>query len=177
MPDDPTGARAAEGHSTGNFVVVLGGSGETLPVILRREVPDDHAEIFAVHTAAFSRPDGSDVPEAKLVNELRDDGDAIAALSLVATIEDDVVGHVVGSRADIGGCPSLGLGPLGVLPFHQRRGVGNALMHGVSPGATARCVGRVAARNLPLRTGLRSPVAARSGHQGRGRPYPERSSS
>ena len=42
-------------------------------VILRREVPNDHAAIFAVHTAAFARPDGGDVPEAKLVDALRDD--------------------------------------------------------------------------------------------------------
>jgi putative acetyltransferase len=42
-----------------------------------------------------------------------------------------VVGHVVCSRASIGECPSVGLGPLGVLPAYQGRGVGQALMYGV----------------------------------------------
>jgi putative acetyltransferase len=48
-----------------------------------------------------------------------------------------VVGHVVCSRASIDGRPSVGLGPLGVLPTHQRRGVGQALMHGVLAAADA----------------------------------------
>lgn len=106
-------------------------------MILRREVPDDHAAIFAVHTAAFAVPDGGDVPEAKLVDSLRDDGAVIPALSLVALIDDEVVGHVVCSRASIDGRPSVGLGPLGVLLAHQRRGVGQALMHGVLAAADA----------------------------------------
>lgn len=77
------------------------------------------------------------MPEAKLVDALRDDGDVIPALSLVALINEEVVGHVVCSRASIDGCPSVGLGPLGVLPAYQRRGVGQALMHGVLAAADA----------------------------------------
>jgi putative acetyltransferase len=106
-------------------------------VILRREVPDDRTAIFAVHTAAFALPDGGDVPEARLVDALRDDGDIIPALSLIALIHDEIVGHVVCSRASIDGSPSVGLGPLGVLPTHQHRGVGQALMHGVLAAADA----------------------------------------
>jgi len=44
---------------------------------------------------------------------------------------------VVCSRARIDDRPSLGLGPLEVLPDHQRRGVGHALMHGVLTAADA----------------------------------------
>jgi putative acetyltransferase len=44
----------------------------------------------------------------------------------VAVINKVVVAHVVSSRASIDGCPSVGLGPLGVLPAYQRRGVGQA---------------------------------------------------
>jgi len=106
-------------------------------VILRREVPEDRAAVFAVHTGAFARPDGGDVPEAKLVDALWQDGDVVPALSLVALINNEVVGHVVCSRANIDRRPSLGLGPLGVLPTHQRRGVGQALMHGVLAAADA----------------------------------------
>jgi putative acetyltransferase len=113
------------------------GRSETVCVILRREAPNDHAAIFAVHTAAFARPDGGGVPEAKLVDALRHDGDVIPALSLVALVNEEVVGHVVCSHARIDGCPSVALGPLGVLPTYQRRGVGQALMHGVLAAADA----------------------------------------
>ena len=106
-------------------------------MILRREAPDDRAAIWAVHTAAFARSDGGNVPEAKLVDALRDDGDIIPALSLVASVNEAVVGHVVCSRASIDGRPSVGLGPLGVLPGYQRRGIGQALMHGVLAAADA----------------------------------------
>jgi putative acetyltransferase len=44
---------------------------------------------------------------------------------------------VVCSPATVDGQPSLGLGPLGVLPDRQRRGVGQALMHAVLAAADA----------------------------------------
>lgn len=106
-------------------------------MIVRRESPGDRAAIFAVHAAAFARPDVDVAPEARLVDWLRDDGDLLPALSLVAVIGGEVVGHVACSRARIGGQSSLGLGPLGVLVEHQRRGVGSALMHAVLAAADA----------------------------------------
>lgn len=106
-------------------------------MILRRALPDDRAAIFAVHTAAFARPDGNDVPEASLDNELSDDGSVIHGLSIVATLSDEVVGHVMCSHASVDGQASVGLGPLGVLPTHQRAGVGQALMHAVLAAADA----------------------------------------
>ncbi len=41
------------------------------------------------------------------------------------------------SRASVDDKPCLGLGPIGVLPAHQHRGVGLALMHGVLAAADA----------------------------------------
>ncbi|WP_201931855.1 GNAT family N-acetyltransferase [Nocardioides donggukensis] len=97
----------------------------------------DRPGIHAVHVAAFGRPGVSVVAEAGLVDALRADGDAVPALSLVAEADGTVVGHVVCSRAHIDSRPALGLGPLGVLPEHQGRGVGSALMHGVLAAADA----------------------------------------
>jgi putative acetyltransferase len=106
-------------------------------VILRREHPGDRDAMFAVHAAAFARPDADVAPEAVLVDDLRDAGDIVAGLSIVALVAEQVVGHVVCSRARVDDVAVLGLGPLGVLPAHQRRGVGSALVHGVLAAADA----------------------------------------
>lgn len=112
-------------------------------MILRRELPADHDVVLAVHRAAFSKPRGggadtpAEVAEARLVRELQADGSVIPGLSLVALAGDEITGHVVCSRGSIDGRPAAGLGPLGVLPAHQRRGVGMALMHGVLAAADA----------------------------------------
>lgn len=75
-----------------------------------------------------------------LVDRLRAGPWWIPELSLVAMSGQDVIGHVVASRAVIepAGTPVLGLGPLGVLPAAQGRGVGSALMHAVLGAAEAR---------------------------------------
>jgi putative acetyltransferase len=106
-------------------------------VILRRAFPDDRAAILAVHSAAFGHSRAEEVPEATLVGELCDEGSVVPGLSIVATLDDNIVGHVVCSRASVEGRPVLGLGPLGVLPTHQRRGIGHALMHAVLAAADA----------------------------------------
>ncbi|MCU1689358.1 MAG: family N-acetyltransferase, partial [Jatrophihabitantaceae bacterium] len=96
-----------------------------------------------VHTAAFSSAPRSsgftgsgEVAEAWLADRLRDTG-ALPALSLVAVIDGAVAGHVVGSRGTLAGQPSVGLGPIGVLPYRQRDGIGSALMHAVIGAADA----------------------------------------
>ncbi|NUT51666.1 MAG: N-acetyltransferase [Saccharothrix sp.] len=95
-------------------------------MLIRRETEADIEAIRDVTEAAFAaRPGG----EARLVGELRADVGWIPALSLVAEVDGAVVGHVVCTRGFVGEAPALGLGPLSVLPSHQRSGVGKALMH------------------------------------------------
>lgn len=66
--------------------------------------------------------------EAKLVEALRAQ-DALA-VSLVAEREGTIVGHIAFSPAHApGGAPGwYALGPLAVLPAHQRGGIGSALV-------------------------------------------------
>jgi putative acetyltransferase len=110
---------------------------------IRRYVRDDAAAVRRVHEAAFRSPGGAGPPvEARLAEELDSAGVAPPQLSLVAVIGDEIVGHVVCSRGRIVGDgspdrPALGLGPIGVLPDHQRRGIGFALMHAVVGAADA----------------------------------------
>jgi putative acetyltransferase len=109
-------------------------------VLLRRERPGDELAVAAVHRAAFARPQitSGDPPEVTLVSLLRASEAWIPALSIVAEDRGAIVGHVVCSRAAIADrFPVLGLGPLGILPEHQRVGIGSALMHAVVAASDA----------------------------------------
>ena len=103
-------------------------------MLIRRERPEDEDAVRALHRAAFAP---SELDHGRLVDDLRADGDAVAPLSLVAERGGSVVGHVVCSWGAVDGRPCLALGPIGVLPAHQRRGVGTALMHAVLAAADA----------------------------------------
>jgi putative acetyltransferase len=115
-------------------------------VIVRRERPADHDAVRALHTAAFAcdpatgaaRTPGQ-IVEARLTDELREDAGFLPHLSLVAVADDAVVGHVIATRGWLEplATPVLGLGPLGVLPAAQRRGVGSALVHALLAVAEA----------------------------------------
>ena len=98
-----------------------------------------HRAAFAHGPTADGRPASDGSAEARLVDELRADGDLVPELTLVAEVEGAVVGHVAMSRATLDGRPGevVGLGPLGVLPDSQGRGVGSALMHATLRAADA----------------------------------------
>ena len=88
-----------------------------------REQPEHFAGIRAVHEAAFGQPD-----EADLVEALRAEGAHVPELCLVALAGEQVVGHIMFSRATLGsGHEVLALAPVGVLPELQRQGIGAAL--------------------------------------------------
>lgn len=101
-------------------------------MLIRKETAADADAVWNIHRAAFDTE-----VEADLATALRSGGHAVAELSLVAVVDDEVVGHVVCSRGRLDGHPSLGLGPIGVEPGHQRSGVGSALMHAVLAAADA----------------------------------------
>lgn len=89
-------------------------------VIIRSEQPRDIPGIRKAVEAAFPQP-----LEAKLVDQLRADGDSV--ISLVAVDGDVVVGYVVFSKMS-GPFKALGLGPVAVLPEQQGSGIGSRLI-------------------------------------------------
>ncbi|QZD91333.1 N-acetyltransferase [Qipengyuania xiapuensis] len=95
---------------------------------IRPETDADHAQIAVVTNAAFAEVEHSDGSEVQIVDKLRQDGDL--ALSLVAEDGERIVGHVAVSPVTIsdGSEDWYGLGPISVLPVHQREGVGLRLM-------------------------------------------------
>ena len=97
-------------------------------ICIRPETALDVAAIREVNRAAFEHHPFSQQTEHLIVDALRDD-DALA-LSLVALLDGQVVGHVAFSRAFVGDDSSgwYLLGPLAVLPDNQRAGIGSALV-------------------------------------------------
>jgi len=95
-------------------------------VEIRPESIHDADAVAAVNEAAFGRPD-----EARLVARLR--GRARPYLGLVAVEDGAVVGHIlftpVPLQCDQGRHIVMALAPMSVLPAHQRRGIGTALVH------------------------------------------------
>ncbi len=104
---------------------------------IRPEMADDHDAIHSVVASAFGSDD-----EADLVEAIRSSPEYVAELALVATIADEVVGHVMVSGALLrtadDDLPIMMLSPLAVAPAHQRQGVGSALVRAVTSIADRR---------------------------------------
>src|SRR5437867_5362623 len=90
-------------------------------VDIRDEGPRDVAAIRELNIVAFEKDQ-----EANIVDALRSNGAAL--LSLVATLNDRVVGHIMYSPLSVGDVTGSGLGPMAVLPEYQREGIGSLLV-------------------------------------------------
>ena len=100
--------------------------------VIRVEHDGDHEEISQVVAAAFDSPN-----EARLVEALRESPSYIPSWSLVATLDERVVGHVMVTYATLRDGSTehrvASLSPLSVCPAYQRRGIGSALVRAVTP--------------------------------------------
>jgi predicted N-acetyltransferase YhbS len=96
---------------------------------VRPETASDHEVIRHVNRLAFGRDE-----EAGIVDALRACG--YARVSLVAEVENTVVGHILFSDLPIlstdGTVSALALAPMAIRPEYQRQGIGTALVrHGM----------------------------------------------
>ena len=105
--------------------------------VIRPERPEDHDAIAQVVEAAFRSP-----VEARLVEAIRASSFYLPELSLVALLDDEIVGHVMVSHTAI--CDGADerliamLSPLAVAPDHQGGGIGSALVRAAAAGTDAR---------------------------------------
>jgi putative acetyltransferase len=91
--------------------------------IVRPEQPGDEPEISSILVAAFD-----DASEADLVARLRMSDSWVPELSMVVQQEEQLVAHALLSRVTAGESEALVLGPVAILPDHQRGGLGTALV-------------------------------------------------
>jgi putative acetyltransferase len=94
-------------------------------IIIRPECPNDYPKIRQSNIEAFDTE-----AEANLVDMLRNSG--IPLISLVAEINNEVVGHILFSPVTLeNNNPDVsiaGLAPMAVLPEYQKKGIGAMLI-------------------------------------------------
>jgi len=94
-------------------------------ITIREEQPQDTKIIRDLNKRAFGQ-----TQEADLVDKLRQTCDDL--LSLVALMQNEVVGHILFTPVMVEGEDSMvqgmALAPMAVLPEYQRQGIGSALV-------------------------------------------------
>ena len=128
---------------------------------IRAEAPGERGAVRSVHALAFG--DGEPVPD--LVDALRAARAALTPLSFVADLGGRVVGHVMLSACRLDALPRLvdvySLSPLGVLPEHQRHGIGTRLIEHALAAADRQGIPLVFLEGSPDYYGRRGFRAAR----------------
>ena len=96
-------------------------------MIIRTENKQDFASVYELHKQAFGQTE-----EPDLVNKLRESDRFIPELSLVAEVDNKVVGHILFTKIYIQSeginQESLALAPMAVLLGFQKSGIGKELI-------------------------------------------------
>ena len=97
-------------------------------LIIRQENKNDYEEVYNVIKTAFETAEHSDGNEQDLVVALRKSDNFIPELSLVAVMDNKIVGYILFTKIKIGKQEELALAPIGVLPEYQKQGIGRTLI-------------------------------------------------
>ena len=119
----------------------------------RGERPGDGPKIMDVVLRAYASVPYSDRREHLMIERLRATDAYIQTLSVLAEIGDEVVGHVLLTKAYIqsghSAVATLALAPLSVTPDFQRRGVGKRLIGAAHQRAAELDFGSILVVGIP----------------------------
>ncbi|MET3026730.1 N-acetyltransferase [Flavobacterium sp. UW10123] len=103
-----------------------------MEIILRQENKNDFESVFQLIEKAFEKEEYSDHKEQFLVERLRNSEAFIPELSIVAELDDRIIGHILFTKLriknDSNSFESLALAPVSVLPEFQGKGIGSKLI-------------------------------------------------
>jgi predicted N-acetyltransferase YhbS len=126
----------------------------TPTISIRAERLGDDLTITDVVKRTYATVPYSDHREHVMVERLRGTGAYVPALSLLAEIEGEAVGHLLLTKATISNSQSmvttLALAPLSVVPGFQRQGVGKRLVRSAHERATALGFETILLVGIPL---------------------------
>ncbi|OSY89508.1 GCN5 family acetyltransferase [Tenacibaculum holothuriorum] len=101
-------------------------------ILIRQENKTDYTSVFNLIEQAFKTVPFSDHKEHFLVERLRKSTSYIPELSLVATYNETVIGHILLTKIKIINekteFNSLALAPVSVLPEYHKKGIGSLLI-------------------------------------------------
>ncbi|HBS43331.1 MAG TPA: GNAT family N-acetyltransferase, partial [Paenibacillus sp.] len=97
-------------------------------MIMRTETNKDFEEVYKLNYLAF----GNREDESKLIERIRLSEEFILELSIVAEMENEIVGHILLSKATVEDQDKqytvIVLAPIAVRPNYQKQGVGSRLI-------------------------------------------------
>lgn len=99
-----------------------------MEIEIRKENAADFYEVALLIEEAFKSELQSDHREQFLVDRLRKTEAFIPELSIVALLNNNIVGHILLTQIKIGDVTSLALAPVSVLPKYQGKGIGSKLI-------------------------------------------------
>lgn len=105
-------------------------------ITVRHETSEDYKAVRQINELVFEQPG-----ESRLVEGLRNQD--IETISLVATIDNQIIGHIFFSPVTIEDSKddfkAMGLAPMAVLPEFQKQGIGSKLVReGIQASKNAR---------------------------------------
>lgn len=103
-----------------------------MEIKIRKETPEDFPKVFSLIQLAFNDEVFSDHQEHFLVERLRNSEAFEPELSLVAEINQEIVGYILLTKIKIKNdqhtISSLAMAPVAVLPQYQGKGIGSQLI-------------------------------------------------
>jgi predicted N-acetyltransferase YhbS len=101
-------------------------------VIIRRELPEEFAQIHDLVRVAFQTAKVSNGDEQNFVSQLRSQANYIPGLALVAEEDGKLIGHIMLTKTQVHSGDSmfemLYVAPLSVVLEHRNQGVGSRLI-------------------------------------------------